>query len=151
LGTDEIKTAKLCLMVVAFVVITFSGSDAGEWKSPWTQREMAYNVIKHVLKPSLRSGWLSCHSHYGLLSPLTIMLAFFVMIADYPFGVVLAIGRGSKRVCDKFMGKRSLSPHPHPALPLKGENSERLRPKEHKSIGILPLQWGGRGMGLWEQ
>jgi hypothetical protein len=47
-------------------------------------------------------------------------------------------------VCDKFMGKRSLSTHPHPALPLKGrknrerslkgrENRERLRPKGHKT------------------
>jgi len=77
-------------------------------------------------------------------------------------------------VCDKFIGKRSLSPHPHPALPLKGrekserlrpkelesswflplkgrENRERLRPKERESIGFLPLQGGGRrGMGLWD-
>jgi hypothetical protein len=29
-----------------------------------------------------------------------------------------------KRVCDKFMGKRSLSTHPHPALPLKGRKNE---------------------------
>jgi len=65
------------------------------------------------------------------------------------------------RVYDKFMGKRILSPHPHPALPLKGENSERslkgrenserLRPKELESIGFIPLQGGGRrGMGLWD-
>jgi hypothetical protein len=54
-----------------------------------------------------------------------------------------------ERICDKFMGNRSLLPHPHPALPLKGrENSERFRPKELKSIGFLPLQGGGRrGMG----
>jgi hypothetical protein len=57
------------------------------------------------------------------------------------------------------MGKRSVSPHPHPALFLKGmenrerflkamENSERLRQKERKSIGFFPLQGGGRrGMG----
>jgi hypothetical protein len=71
------------------------------------------------------------------------------------------------------MGKRGLSTHPHPALPLKGrenrerslkgrenrkrslkgrKNRERLRPKEPKSTGVLPLQGGGRrGMGLWEQ
>ena len=57
-----------------------------------------------------------------------------------------------KWVYDKFIGNRSLSPHPHPALPLKGrENRERLRPKKRESIGFLPLQGGGRrGMGLWD-
>jgi hypothetical protein len=58
-------------------------------------------------------------------------------------------------VCDKIVGKRSVSPHPHSAFPLNGrenrerslkgmENSERLRPKEGESIGFLPLQGGGR-------
>ena len=45
------------------------------------------------------------------------------------------------RVYDKFIGKRILSPHPHPALPLKGrEKSERLRPKERENSGLLPLK-----------
>jgi hypothetical protein len=53
------------------------------------------------------------------------------------------------------MGKRSLSPHPHPALPLKGrENSERslkggktvsvFVQKSAKAWGFSPFKGGGR-------
>jgi hypothetical protein len=39
-----------------------------------------------------------------------------------------------ERVCNKLMGKRSLSIHPHPSLPLKGrENSERSLKTGHKT------------------
>jgi len=75
-------------------------------------------------------------------------------------------------VHDKFIGKRIFSPHPHPALPLKGRENSGALPLKGKIVsvfvrksakaegfspfkgeaggsGFLPLQGGGRrGMGL---